>query len=97
MITLVTEWNEQPSKEDAYTKTFNLDFIAGRKNKEHFTYTVDRVAVTEKGVTCFLNHVFKYPKAGRKLDIFPYKGYHNKKLCVVDYLKEYLKCRNTKV
>ena len=33
----------------------------------------------------------------RILESFQYRAYHNKTLCAVDCLKEYLKCHNTKV
>ena len=55
------------------------------------------MTVTDIGVTFSPNHVLKHSKPGKKLDIFHYRAYHNKKLCVVDCLKEYLKRRSTKV
>ena len=60
-------------------------------------FTVDRMAVTDIGVTFSPNHVFKHSKPGKELDSFHYRAYHNKKCCVVDCLKEYLKCRSMKV
>ena len=65
-------------------------------NTVHF-FTVDRMTVTDIGVTFSPNHVLKHSKPGKKLDNFQYRAYPNKRLCVVDCLKEYLKRRNTKV
>ena len=62
-----------------------------------YFFTVDRMEVTDIGVTFSPNHVLKHSKPGKKLDSFHYRAYHNKKLCVVDCLKEYLKRRSTKV
>ena len=59
--------------------------------------TVDRMTVTDIGVTFSPNHVFKHSKPGKKSDSFHYMAYHNKNLCVVDCLKEYLKGCCTKV
>ena len=62
-----------------------------------YSFTVDRMAVTDMGVTFSLNHVLKHSKPVKKLDSFHYRAYHNKKLHVVACLKEYLKRRNIKV
>ena len=58
---------------------------------------VDRVTVTDKGVTFSPNHVLKHSKPGTKLDSFQYKAYYNKTLCVADCLKECFKRRSTKM
>ena len=55
------------------------------------------MTVTDIGVTVPPNHVLQYLKPGKKLHSFHYRTYHNKRLCVVDCLKEYLKCRSMKV
>ena len=55
------------------------------------------MTITDIGVTFPLNHVLKNSKPGKKLDSFQYAAYYNKKLFVVDCLKEYLMRRNTKV
>ena len=55
------------------------------------------MTVTDIEVTFSPNHVLKHSKPGKKLDSFYYRVYHNKILCVIDCLKEYLKRRNTKV
>ena len=62
-----------------------------------YSFTVDRITVTNIGVTFSPNHVLKHSKPVKKLNSFHYRAYHNKKLHVVDCLKEYLKGRNTKV
>ena len=62
-----------------------------------YFFTVDRMTVTTIGVTFSPNHVFKHSKPGKELDSFHYRAYHNKKCCVVDCSKEYLKCRSIKV
>ena len=62
-----------------------------------YFFTVDRMAVTDTGVTFSPNHVLKHSKPGNKLDSFHYRAYHNRKLCFVDCLKVYLKRRSTKV
>ena len=55
------------------------------------------MTVTDIGVTFSPNHALKHSKSGKKLDNFHHRGYHDKTLCAVNCLKEYLKCRNTKV
>ena len=62
-----------------------------------YFFTVDRMTVTDIGVTFSPNHVLKHSKPGKKLNSFHYRAYHNKTLCAVDCLKEYLKRRSTKV
>ena len=62
-----------------------------------YIFIVDRMTVTDIGVTFSPNHVLKHSKPGKKLDSFHYSAYYNKKLCVVDCLKEYLERRSTKV
>ena len=62
-----------------------------------YSFTVDRITVTDMGVTFSPNHVLKHSKPVKKLNSFHYRAYHNKKFHVVDCLKEYLKGRNTKV
>ena len=62
-----------------------------------YFFTVDRMKVTDIGVTFSPNHVLKHSKPGKKLDSFHYRTYCNKKLCVVDCLKEYLKRPSIKV
>ena len=53
--------------------------------------TIDKIAVTDIVVTFSPNHVTEHSKPGRKLDSFYYRTYQNKNLCVIDFLKEYLK------
>ena len=62
-----------------------------------YFFTVNTMTVAYIGVTCLPYHVLKNLKPGKKLDNFYYRAYHNKKLRVVDCLKEYLKLRSTKV
>ena len=62
-----------------------------------YFFPVGKMTVTDIGITFSQNHVLKHSKIGKKLDSFHYRAYHNKKLCCIDRLKEYLKCRNTKV
>ena len=71
--------------------------LGGQRMNTAYFFTVDRMKITEIGVTFSPNHVLKHSKRGKKLDSFHYRAYYNKTLCVVDYLKEYLKRRNTKV
>ena len=56
-----------------------------------------RMTVKDIGIRFSHNYVFKHSKPVKKLDSLYYRAYHNKKLCVVDCLKDYLKRRNTKV
>ena len=90
--------NDQLSDKSLTQKLLILLLLLGgqRMNTVYF-FTVDRMTVTDIGVTFSPNHVLKHSKPGKKLDIFHYRAYHNKKLCVVDCLKEYLKRRSTKV
>ena len=74
-----------------------LLLLVGQIKNAVYLLTVGRMTVTEKGVTFSPNQVFKYSKVGRKLDSFHYRGYHDKKKCVVDCLKKYSKYCNTKV
>ena len=60
-------------------------------------FTVDKITDTVIGVTFSPNHVPEHSQPWRKFDSFHYRAYQNKKSCVVDCLKEYLKCRSTKV
>ena len=60
-------------------------------------FTVDEIEDTDIGVTFSPNHVPEHSQLWRKLDSFHYRAYQNKKSRVVDCLKEYLKCRSTKV
>ena len=62
-----------------------------------YFFTEDRMTVTDIGVTFSPTHVLKHLKPGKKLGSFHYRAYHNKRLCVVDCLNEYLKRRSTKV
>ena len=88
--------NDELSDKSLTQKLFT--FTAGRpKNKHYIFFTVDRTAVTDIGVTFSPNHVLKHSKPGKKLHSFHYRAYHNKRLCVVECLKEYLKLHNTKV
>ena len=60
-----------------------------------YFFTLDRLTVIDIGVTFSPNHVLKHSKPGEKLDSFYYRAYHNKRLCLVDCLKEYLRRSNT--
>ena len=62
-----------------------------------YFFTVDRMIVTDIGVTYLPNYVPKHSKPGKKLDSFHYRACYNKKLCAADCLKEYLKRHNTKL
>ena len=53
--------------------------------------------VTDIEVIFSLYHVLKHSKPVRKLSSFHCRVYRNKKICVADCLKEYLKRLNTKV
>ena len=80
----------------ALHKTLFL-LLGGQRMDTACFFTVDRMAVTDIGVTFSPNHVFKHSKPGKELDSFHYRAYHNKKCCVVDCLKEYLKRLSMKV
>ena len=62
-----------------------------------YFFTVDIMVVTDIGATFSPSHVLKYSKPEKKLDSFHYRTYHNKKVYVVNCLKEYLKRHNTKL
>ena len=89
--------NDQLSDKSLTQKLLILLLLLGgqRMNTVYF-FSVDRMTVTDIGVTFSPNHVLKHSKPGTKLDSFHYRAYHNRKLCVVDCLKEYLDCRRTK-
>ena len=55
------------------------------------------MTVTDIVVTFWPNHILKHARPGKKLDNFRYRAYHNKKLCVVDCLKEASQRGSTKV
>ena len=60
-------------------------------------FSVDRMAVTNIRVTFLPNNALNYSQIGKKLSSFHYTGITKKTFSVVDCLKEYLKCRSTKV
>ena len=89
--------NDQQSDKSLTQKNLILLLLVGdqRMNIVDF-FAEGRMTIAFIGVTLSPNHVLKHSKPGTKLDSFHYRAYHNKKLCVVDCLKEYLKRRNTK-
>ena len=90
--------NDQLSDKSLTQKLLILFLLLrGQRMNTVYFFTVDRMKVTDIGVTFSPNHVLKHSKPGKKLDSFHYRAYHNKRFCVVDCLKEYLKCRSTKV
>ena len=90
--------NDQLSDKSLTQKLLILLLLLGgqRMNTVYF-FAVDRTTVTDIGVIFSPNHVLKHSKPGKKLDSFHYRACHNKKLCIADCLKEYLKCRKLKV
>ena len=90
--------NDQLSDKSLTQKLLILLLLLGGQimNTVYF-FTVGRMAVTDIGVTFSPNHILKHSKPGKKLDSFHYRAYQNRRLCVVDCLKEYLKRRSTKV
>ena len=90
--------NDQLSDKSLRIKVLTLLLLLGghRMNAAYFI-AVDRMAVTDIGVTFSPYHVFKHSKPGKMLDSFYNRAYHKKKLYVVDCLKEYLKPHNHKV
>ena len=62
-----------------------------------YFFTADKMIVTTIEGTFSPNHVLKHSKPGKKLVSFHYRDYHDKKLCIVDCLKEHLKRRSTKL
>ena len=74
-----------------------LLLLWGQRMSTAYFFTVDRMIVTDIGVTYLPNYVPKHSKPGKKLDNFHYRACYNKKLCAADCLKEYLKRHNTKL
>ena len=90
--------NDQLSDKSLTQNLFILLLLLGGQgmNTVYF-FTLDRMTVTDIGVTFSSNHALKHSKPGKKLDSFHYRAYHYKTLCVVGCLEECLKRRSTKV
>ena len=90
--------NDQLSDKSLTQKLLILLLLSeGQRMNTVYFFTVDRITVTNIGVKFSANHVLKHSKPEKKLDSLHHRAYHNKKSCAVDCLREYLKCRNTKV
>ena len=73
--------NDQLSDKSLTQKLLILLLLLGgqRMNTVYF-FTVDRMTVTDIGVTFSPNYVLKHSKPGKKLDSFHYRAYNNKKV-----------------
>ena len=71
--------NDQLSDKSLTQKLLILLLLLGgqRMNTVYF-FTVDRMKVSDIGVTFSPDHVLKHSKPGTKLDSFHYRAYHNK-------------------
>ena len=88
--------NDQLSGKGLTQKLLILLLLLGGQRMNTF-FTLDIMTIADIGVTCSPNHVLIHSKPGKKLDSFHNRAYHNKRLCVLDCLKEYMKFRSTKV
>ena len=71
-----------------------LLLLGGQRLNSVFQFTIDRMIISSTSVTFSPEHVLKYSKPGRKLDVFEYRTYSDPKLCALECVKEYIHRRN---
>ena len=71
--------------------------LGGQRLNSVFHFTIDRMVVSTTSVAFSPEHVLKYLKPGRILDVFEYPAYSDPKLCVLECVKEYIQRRNDRV
>ena len=74
-----------------------LILLGGQRLNTVHQYQVNEMIKTEISITFAPSNLLKHSKQHSKLDVFEYRKYHNKKLCVVDCLNTYLDRRQNKV
>ena len=74
-----------------------LLLLGGQRMNTIFSFTTDRMKLSE--LTCVFSPdvVLKHSRRGRKLDSFTYYKFPDNKLCVIECLQEYLARRGTRV
>lgn len=95
---ILTENQFLPDNILTYKLVILLLLLGGQRVNTIFWFQVDEMIVTDISVTFAPSHVLKHSNKNRKLNIFEYRSYpHDKKLCIVDCLKQYLLRRKQKV
>ena len=84
-------------KELSYKLVILLLLLGGQRVNTIFWFTTDTMVINDLSITFAPHQVLKHSRPGRKLDVFEYRSYYDKKLCVVSCLKEYLSRRSVKV
>ena len=67
-----------------------LLLLGGKRLNSVFHFKVDRKVISSTSVTFSPEHVLKYSKPDRKLDIFEYRAYSDPKPCVLECVREYI-------
>ena len=73
-----------------------LLLLGGQRMNTIKAFHTDKMILTDMSVTFTPAYVLKHSKAGNKLDTFVYRAYHDKYLCVISCLREYLHRRKKK-
>ena len=74
-----------------------LVLLGGQRINTIFWFRTDELICNDLSATFAPSHVLKHSNENRKQDIFEYRAYHDKKLCVIACLRAYLARRNTRV
>ena len=71
-----------------------LLLLGGQRLNSVFHFTIDRMIISSTSVTFSPEHVLKHSKPGHKLDVFEKRAYSDPKLCILEFVKEYIHRRN---
>ena len=71
-----------------------LLFLGEQRLNSVFDFTIDIMIISNTSVTFSPEISLKHSKPGRKLKVFDYRAYSYPKLCVLEWLKEYIHRRN---
>ena len=71
--------------------------LGGQRLNSVFHFTIDRMIMSSTSVTFLPEHILKYSKPGRKVDVFEYQVYSDPKRCILECVKEYIHGRNDRV
>ena len=74
-----------------------LVLLGGQRINTIFWFRTDELICNDLSATFAPSHVLKHSNENRKQDIFEYRAYHDKKLCVIACLRAYLTRRNNRV
>ena len=74
-----------------------LLLLGGQRLNSVFNFTTDRLIIGSTSVTFSPEHVLKYSRPGRKLNVFEYWTCLNPKRCVLECVKEYIHQRSDRV